>query len=486
MRTNPRIYGGQPAIDCQWPTVVDLSICSGVLVHPRIVVYAGHCGQQGEVTFGNLGEGFTISIDPSMCKVHPQWTLPGLDVAYCELPVEVTDVPLVHLLGTPEPLPEQGELVTLVGYGATEEGSTNGRKYYGEAPFLNLQEGELTIGGNGTDTCSGDSGGPAMAEQDDGTWRVIGITSRAEDSDVLCGGISRYTHAPSAAAWVEQQSGYDVTPCFDGAVAMNCDSSDDAPYDPAPAWCAWGEAQDETGISDSGEPSEDTSSVTSNAETTTLIPDDDPSDLPETARGCDCSATSPPGLWPLLLIPLFRKVFKMRYISLLAFFAAGCVNISTTITTSSDDTGNGDPGTSDNTASSSDGSFADTTAGMAVGIDSGESSGSGTDADGTTEGLLEAMCTDPMSPGEGDWGQYNGLWHSGCFLSEREFGCPSCAAWCEAYDLGACVYVETTLTGACEPFGTGINQLGLCDGNLFVNPAVYEQGFSMRCVCAGD
>jgi V8-like Glu-specific endopeptidase len=351
----PRIVGGEPAFSCQWPTVVDMSTCSGVLVHPRIVIYAGHCGQQGEVQFGNTDAGFTISINYEDCQVHPEWTLSGNDIAFCELPVEVTDIPFVHMLGAAEPLPQVGELVTLVGYGETEAGATNGYKNFGQAPYINIEEGELRIGGNGTDTCSGDSGGPAMAMQADGTWRVIGITSKADGGSDLCGGISRYTYAPTAVAWVEQVSGIDVSPCFDGVVPMGCEPSDSAPDDPQPDWCDWNAGASETGVDESGEPAstgdaEDglDSTGRSGSESTDggveAMPGDD---------GCSCSAGLGGGVWPAVLFTVlaYRATRTTMFTTLLratlaVLTATGCASDdapSTTIAwgSTSDDSSGG-------------------------------------------------------------------------------------------------------------------------------------------------
>lgn len=213
-------------------------------------MYAGHCGQQTRVQFGSPSEGFTIEIDPASCVVDPLWTEPGNDIAYCQLPFPV-DIPIVHMLGTPEPLPNVGDPVVLVGYGDTETGDSFDTKHAGTAPYVGRDGDEILVGGNGVDTCDGDSGGPAMYEMPDGTWRVIGFTSRTlpDENPEGCGGITRYTYAPASARWAEMSLAIDITPCFDGSVPMMCEISDPDPDLEAPLWCEWltTSALDETG-----------------------------------------------------------------------------------------------------------------------------------------------------------------------------------------------------------------------------------------------
>src|SRR5690606_20280045 len=43
--STPLIYGGQATETCEWPSTVSMAgNCTGTLVHPEIVFYAGHCG----------------------------------------------------------------------------------------------------------------------------------------------------------------------------------------------------------------------------------------------------------------------------------------------------------------------------------------------------------------------------------------------------------------------------------------------------------
>jgi hypothetical protein len=50
----PRIYGGEPAPTCGWPTTIALDNCSGTLIHLEVAAYAAHCGAgPSGIRFGN-------------------------------------------------------------------------------------------------------------------------------------------------------------------------------------------------------------------------------------------------------------------------------------------------------------------------------------------------------------------------------------------------------------------------------------------------
>ena len=61
----PSVYQGNPVGTCGWPTAVAVTsgggLCTGTLVHPRVVVYAAHCG--AELVSRPEGLGFSESYD---------------------------------------------------------------------------------------------------------------------------------------------------------------------------------------------------------------------------------------------------------------------------------------------------------------------------------------------------------------------------------------------------------------------------------------
>ena len=214
---DPSIYGGFPSSTCGWPTTVlvtgNQGLCTGTLVHPELVITAAHCvgnGSARQIGFGPSGNSRTRQ---ATCYRHPSYNGNATyDFGYCELSQAVDDVPIIPpLFGCEvDEYIVNGQPVTIVGYGETNNGNA-GTKYEVETTITGYQNGEVFIGGGGKDSCSGDSGGPVYVQIDDGSWRVFGITSYGGQ----CGQGGVYGNIATNLAWVEQQTGIDISPCFD-------------------------------------------------------------------------------------------------------------------------------------------------------------------------------------------------------------------------------------------------------------------------------
>ncbi len=225
----PAIVGGTPTSSCGWAPVVALANagawCTGTLVDPEIIVYAAHCGIPTKISFGPLASFQVSDVGIDHCALHPQWQADdyysGYDLAYCKLSEPMLDVePLRVAAGCELDVLAPGMDVTIIGFGYAElaPNPAFGIKRAVDVPLVEVGN-MLVAGGQGASGCHGDSGGPLAfrlpAELDpEQSWRLAGVTmgSALDVDDCTLGS---YSWAERATAWIEAESGVDITPCHD-------------------------------------------------------------------------------------------------------------------------------------------------------------------------------------------------------------------------------------------------------------------------------
>jgi hypothetical protein len=221
----PLVFQGIPVNPCGWPTAVAVTsgfgLCTGTLVHPRVVIYAAHCGGGSKtIRFSESAFGGGNGIGAS-CQTNPGYdNSQSTDWAYCVLDQAVDQLPIAPVLYGCEidTLLPQSQ-VAIVGFGKNTPNGGDGTKRWGMTTLeaVNLTGNTTALGGGDEPSvCPGDSGGPAFIQGVDGIWRVFGIAStvnliNGED----CGGVGTHSIVAGAVPWIEESSGFDITPCHD-------------------------------------------------------------------------------------------------------------------------------------------------------------------------------------------------------------------------------------------------------------------------------
>lgn len=225
----PPVVGGEPLSDGERPEVgavyFDQTVgCTAVLVAPEVALTAAHCSAATAVQLDGADyERGGERIEVAEVIVHPEWES-TYDLAVLKLAsaASVSPAPLAQGCVIERALSDGAE-VALVGYGATDRYGNVSTTVLHQATAEVIDHdcdslergcreavspgGELIAGGEGVDTCIGDSGGPLYLSTPWGEF-VAGITSRAvTDTTAFCEGGGIYVRPDAALDWLQQAAG---------------------------------------------------------------------------------------------------------------------------------------------------------------------------------------------------------------------------------------------------------------------------------------
>ncbi len=183
---NGEVDPGHPAVVAL--TVSGQAFCSGTLVTPTLVVTAAHCvdtastgipAEEIEVFFGTRTNGEGVFIQALQVVAKEGWYLddPNADddIAVVRLaePGPATPIPLADL-------PSDGTTLTMVGFGITaDEASDSGTKRVTTATIVDRDPKIFFLAIDPGATCSGDSGGTALATIG-GVEHLVGVHTRSD------------------------------------------------------------------------------------------------------------------------------------------------------------------------------------------------------------------------------------------------------------------------------------------------------------------
>ncbi|HEU0033670.1 MAG TPA: trypsin-like serine protease [Kofleriaceae bacterium] len=219
------VVGGTAAPSGKWPDAAAILFggqqgCTGTLIAPNVVLTAGHCDDStisvliGTSSLARPGDGETL-------RMVSHRVTQGADMTVIVLEQASKFTPRAIASGWASLDIKNGAAVEIVGFGAIDP---NASQFVDELQEVastitdfdcsvkaGCEQNELGAGGNGIDSCNGDSGGPLYLLTDYGNF-LVGVTSRAyADATNPCGEGGIYGRPDKLLAEIEQLAGVPVT-----------------------------------------------------------------------------------------------------------------------------------------------------------------------------------------------------------------------------------------------------------------------------------
>jgi snapalysin len=205
------VVNGVPATE-NYPFLVYVAGCTGSLITPTWAVTAKHCPTPRTVRVGSVNR----ATGGTVATVSRGVDNPTIDVKLLQLSSAVSHAPAV----IPATSGAVGTATRIIGWGQIcPEPNCGGAPAVAHQADTSIVEDSRCGGINGRyeictnnnggaiGACYGDSGGPQV-RQIDGAWQLIGVTSRAGNSDATCATApSVYGDLPSIRDWIDQQVG---------------------------------------------------------------------------------------------------------------------------------------------------------------------------------------------------------------------------------------------------------------------------------------
>ncbi len=201
-----------PVVALSVETFDGSSLCTGNIISSQHVLTAGHCFPRfsGEVLSVSIVAQGTI-FQGSGFAVHPGYE------ERADLQAIFNDVAIVEISGTfglpslpilTSRAPAAGDVISIFGYGLTDSGDI-GELRSGEMRLTEVTPTHIVsvFGSDGSNTCVGDSGGPAFMQSAAGQTGLVGVTSTGSpDSECREGDVSLFANlqAASVLAFIRQ------------------------------------------------------------------------------------------------------------------------------------------------------------------------------------------------------------------------------------------------------------------------------------------